>query len=95
MIIEFLEYKFNVPLIPQYEDIRQTKNMLCQCGYSDYHINKFNLIGYCDTQQGFMAVFECEKCGEKYRHHINTIGRYNLKEFKDDLGLALYLINDK
>ena len=66
MIINFGDNFFTLKNFPQYEEIRQTKDMLCQCTYSDFHLNRFNMIGYCETQQGFMAVFECEKCGEKY-----------------------------
>lgn len=91
MVINFGDEVFILKNFPQYDDIRQTKDFLCKCGYSDYHIDRFKMIGYCETQQGFMAVFECEKCGEKYRHHIGSTSRYSKKGFKDDAGLALFL----
>jgi hypothetical protein len=91
MKIKFGDEIFILKNYPQYEDIRQTKDMFCQCSYSNYNHENFNMIGYCETQQGFMAVFECEKCGEKYRHHIGTTSRNTIKGFIDDAGLALFL----
>jgi len=91
MIINFGDEVFTLKNFPQYEDIRQTKDMLCQCTYSDFHLNRFNMIGYCNTNHGYMAVFECPVCGEKYRHHIGTTSRNSEKGFKDDAGLALFL----
>ena len=91
MIINFGDKTFELQNFPQYESIRQTKDFLCECSYSDYHLDRFNMIGYCGTPQGFMAVFECPKCFEKYKHHIGSNSRYSEKGFKQDAGLALFL----
>ena len=91
MKIEFIDNIFELDLYPQYEDIRQSKDMKCLCTYSDYTINRFNMIGYADTTHGYMAVFECKKCGEIYRHHIGSNSRNTIEGFKKDAGLALYL----
>lgn len=92
MIITFDKDIFDVPEISQYEDVRHNKEFHCECGYSNL-LHNYNaiIIGYCRTNVGHMPIFECPKCFEKYRHHINTIGRYNLDMFKDELGLILHL----
>lgn len=93
MVIILNNETFVINQIPQYESIRYSKDLRCECGSSDYMFrNTYNIVGYCDTPQGYMAVFECVKCFEKYRHHISAgSGRFNLKEFKNDLVLKLYL----
>ena len=95
MKIAFCGMEFEVDNFPQYQDIRHAKELSCECNYSSVLRDTFEIIGYCDTQHGYMAVFECSKCFEKYRYHINTTGRYNIEEFKKDLGLMLYLQNTR
>lgn len=91
MKINFGDEIFDLKSFPQYDDIRQSKDMYCKCLESNFNHDKFNMIGYAETLQGFMAVFECEKCYEKYRHHIGTTSRNTIKGFMDDAGLALFL----
>ena len=92
MTIHFGNKTFEVDQILQYETIRHSKDLKCECGYSDFSLrNSYNIIGYCDTPQGFIVVFECPECFEKYGHHISSTGRYNLEAFKNDLGLKLHL----
>ena len=92
MNIIFGNETFKINQISQYEIIRHSKELRCECGASDFeHRNTYDIVGYCDTPQGFMVMFECSKCFEKYRHHISSTGRYNLEAFKNDLGLKLHL----
>jgi len=92
MIINFGNETFEINQFSQYEAIRYSKELRCECGCSDFEFrNSYDIVGYCDTPQGYMVVFECLKCFEKYRHHISSNNRYNLDSFKDDLGLKLYL----
>jgi len=39
------------------------------------------LIGWCETPQGFMMVFECPHCFEKYRFHGNVLNRFDIDKF--------------
>lgn len=65
--------------IPQYEDIPYAGDFECpECrktGFFDYNCgpkhDKPKLIGWCDTNIGKMAVFECI-CGQKYRFHCTV-----------------------
>lgn len=94
MLLIFDTYVFEVLIIEQFTIIRYAKDLQCNCGSATYSDRKtFNIVGIADTQVGYMAIFECLKCFEQYRHHINTIGRYKLEEFKSDLALMLYLKN--
>jgi len=91
MIIEYHNNKINIKNYPQYEAIPYHRSFRCNCGYSRYEDRKtFNVIGYTCTHEGYMAVFECEKCCEVYRHHI-TRERNNLDEFKNHLAMILNL----
>lgn len=75
MIINFGDKIYKLENFPQYESIRQSKDFVCECGHCDFTKDKFNMIGYCETKFGFMCVFECPVCFEKYRHHINSTSR--------------------
>lgn len=92
MLINFGTHIFNVPQISQYESIRWAKDQECICGKSGFkNENKQIIMGFCETAHGFMPVFQCAECFELYRYHISTTGRYNISEFKDDLGLFIFL----
>lgn len=91
MTIQFLDKEFELNNYTQYESIRQSKDLKCECGYSNYLSKNFIMVGYCNTNYGYMGVFECPVCFEKYRHHINTKDRYSEESFKNDVGLVLYL----
>lgn len=72
-----------LPKIPQYESIPYTRDFVCpHCdksgffdGYGEPRI-KPNVIGWCDTNIGYMIVFECPCCFKKYRFH-GTVGTWN------------------
>jgi hypothetical protein len=91
MIIKFGDRVFELEEFIFYEDIRYSRDFNCNCGYSDFTKEKFNMIVYCNTNYGYMGVFNCPKCYEYYRHHINSTGRYSEVEFKNDVGLILFL----
>ncbi len=71
-----------IPKIPQYEDIPYAGDLECpycgKTGFYDYNWGpkheKPKLVGWCDTNIGKMAVFECT-CGKRYRFHC-TIGTW-------------------
>ena len=85
--------------IVQYEDIAVSKDMGCpECSGSNGFSYSFDKdivepmpIGWCDTNHGFMAVFECPKCHTRFRFHINTTGRYDPDCFYIDFALKVYL----
>ena len=71
-----------LPKISQYEGIHYAGDLNCpHCdksgffdGYGETRV-KPNVIGWCDTDIGYMAVFECPVCFEKFRFHC-TIGTW-------------------
>ena len=91
--------KFKQMKISQYQDILISKDMTCpacngssQFSYSfDSNMAEPTPIGWCDTEYGFMAVFECPKCFTKYRFHISTTGRYDQDQFYGDFALLVNL----
>jgi len=44
--------------------------------------SKPNLIGWCETPNGYMMVFECPICFAKYRFHCNTGNKLDKKNFE-------------
>ena len=67
-----------LPKIPQYENIPYAKDLNCQrCGRSGFvdSDTKPNIVGWCETNIGYMIVFECPICYERYRFH-GTIGTW-------------------
>ena len=92
MEIIFENETFFLDKIIQFENIHRSKNLECACGSSSSSLfyGKPTPIGFCETNEGFMSVFECPDCGEKYRCHIDSEGRYNIDVFKQDIGLILF-----
>lgn len=88
--------------IPQYESILVSKDMSCpECNGSsqfDYGIDRNHVeptpIGWCDTEHGFMACFECPRCFTKYRFHISTNGRWDIHRFYMDFALLVHLYEE-
>lgn len=82
----------------QYQDIPIVKDMECpDCHKSDvggFFHERAKPIGWCDTQTGFMGVFECPHCFSKFRCHISTTGRYNEDTFYSDFALVHYMYNE-
>ena len=83
--------------VVQYESIPVVKDMECpNCHKSDcngFLKERANPIGWCDTQLGLMAVFECPKCFTKFRCHISSTGRWNKEAFYMDFALVHCLCN--
>lgn len=88
-----------LPKFPQWETIPYAGNYACQdCGKSaiqgkDEHFEhtkeKPNLIGWCETNNGYMAVFECPSCHSKFRFHPQ-IDHFDIEQFDYYLG-AYYI----
>ena len=86
-----------LPKIPQYEDIPYAADLECpECGktgFFDYNCGtkheKPKLVGWCDTNIGKMAVFECPLCGKKFRFHC-TIGTWIADDDEFDYYLYTY-----
>ena len=83
---EFKALKFT-----QYSCFRYTADLYCPgCGQvclldvdSD-----IRLIGWCDTDSGFMAVFECPRCFSKFRFHISGLeDRWDIDAFYRDFAM--------
>ena len=91
----FKALKFN-----QYEGIEVVKDMICpECHQSDVigvHPRVYSApIGWCETNSGLMAIFECPKCFKKFRCHINGNGRYNESKFYEEFALISFLYNNR
>lgn len=95
MKIEFDGEVFQIKEYPQPELIHYAKDFKCECGEIDFLTVGAAPVGYCNTNSGYMAVFECPFCFEKSRFHIQTTGRYELEKFKDEVGLMIHLYNHR
>lgn len=62
-----------LPKIVQWESIPYANDLCCQdCGTTGFRgIGSIypKLVGWCETNYGFQAVFECPYCGSKFRFH--------------------------
>ena len=87
----------------QWESIEYAPDFICpHCGKSaiqgkDQSFNetleKPNLVGWCETYNGIMAVFECPVCHQQYRFHPQ-MDKFDLDNFDFYLG-AYYIGNGK
>lgn len=71
----------------QYEDFHYANDLNCPyCDKSGFFPSgqkeKPIIIGWCETNIGYMGVFECPVCGQKFRFHC-TVSTWNadLREF--------------
>lgn len=79
-----------LPKIPQFEDIPYARDFNCpNCdktgffdGFGEEEREKPNIVGWCETNIGYMMVFECPHCYQRYRFH-GTVGTWSAdkKEF--------------
>lgn len=92
MKIDFLGRQFYLREYPQHKDIPYNKSCACDnCGYANFFKRKtYDIVGYCSTSIGYMAIFECLQCGEKYKHHVSP-DKYDLDDFKESIGMTLKL----
>lgn len=96
MEIKFIDTVYNIEEFLQPEEIRYAKECGCSCGSANYLLGRnYKIAGFTLTSNGYMVVFECTVCGEKYRHHVSTTGRNDIVTFKQDLGLILYLTHER
>ena len=81
-----------LPKIPQYENIPYAKDLNCQgCGRSGFvdSNTKPNIVGWCETNIGYMIVFECPLCHERYRFH-GTIGTWSADKEEFEYYLRIF-----
>ena len=79
-----------LPKIAQWETIPYAADFTCQscdgsgidCRRTD--IQKPLLIGWCESDYGFMGVYECPICGAKFRFHAADAVS-NKEEFEKSL----------
>lgn len=71
-----------LPKISQWESIEYAGDFNChhcdKSGFYDLYGEermKPNIVGWCETHIGYMGIFECPVCFEKYRFHC-TIGTW-------------------
>jgi hypothetical protein len=92
-VYDILDNEYYIKQMAQCQNIPYKNSQRCDCGHSNFFNRRsYDIIGYCDTQNGFMAVFECLKCGEVYKHHL-TFGseKFDLDAFKEQLGVYFNL----
>lgn len=56
-----------------------------ECGKSGINypnMDKPQLVGWCDTEWGFMMIVECPHCFTKYRFHGAAVNKDNLVTFE-------------
>lgn len=87
MIITFGKNKIkNIKEFAQFAQLHHAKDFMCECEFCEYRGIRVksgaNLIGYTFTNEGYMGVFQCPKCFDIYRHHIRSINRNNIEDFK-------------
>lgn len=90
-----------LPKFAQWEAIPYAVDFSCQeCGksaiqgkdeYGKCTKEKPNLVGWCETNNGFMAVFECPCCHSKFRFHPQ-MKYFDLDQL--DFYLGAYYIGD-
>ena len=70
-----MKYTDILPKIAQYEGIPYVKDYQCpscgRCTIGGDGAKPF-LIGWCESPNGFMLVFECPVCFTKFRCHCST-----------------------
>ena len=82
--------------LPEYRHIPWVKDFSCpQCGKDEWSHEGWRArpIGWCDTPEGYMGIFECPECFAKMRWHISTAGRWNKEMFLTDLWAAVMVGN--
>lgn len=61
-------------------------------------VDKSNLVGWCETNNGYMMVLECPKCFTRYRYHATDHWDDTIDEFNESLIDKLYddyMLQDK
>lgn len=73
-----------LPKFTQWESIEYAWDFQCPNGHCEIGGNerKPDLIGWCETSQGYMLVFECPVCFTKFRCHCNTGDKFCRDRFE-------------
>ena len=81
-----------LPKIPQWESIPYNPWLDCDCGEAGFGSNKekLKLVGWCDTDFGYMGVFECPCCFAKLRFHMAS-DRFRFELPALERGLRCYM----
>lgn len=83
-----------LPKIVQWESVPYSAGLRCHCGRCDLayvcfdntgEYIKGDIIGWCETSSGFMAVFECPECHSKFRCHASIGNKFNEDDFEQGL----------
>ena len=73
-----------LPKFTQWESIAYSWDFQCPCGRCMIDgVIKPNLVGWCETTHGYMFVFECPICFQKFRCHCNTGDKFDKKNFEN------------
>ena len=85
-LLKFTQYKG----IPYVADFRCPECDECALyggddAYYNHYMEKPNLVGWCETEQGYMMVFECTKCFAKFRCHCNTGDKFDKENFENSI----------
>lgn len=103
MIIEFHNHRWNLPKIPQYEDIPYAPGLCCPDCSSNVLLYRWSeemesdeVVGYIENQHGELEIVkQCKHCHQKYRFHMakryNSDFSFDVEYWKHHVGLHLFL----
>ena len=83
-----------LPKIVQWRSIPYSAGLNCRCGKcdlayvcfdSDHQYIKAIAVGWCETDYGFMGVFECPECHSQFRCHCGNHDKFDLNDFEEGL----------
>lgn len=72
-----------------------SRDFLCpECGKSGIDMpdkDKPAIVGWCETDFGYMMIVECPHCFEKFRYHGTVCDKHDLVEFEH--AIRCYIIS--
>lgn len=81
-----------LPKISQWESIPYARDFRCQeCGKHHRFESmietdlKAKIVGWCNSDYGYMLVFECPHCFSKFRFHTTHDNKFNIDDFVDKI----------
>lgn len=86
-----------VEILPKLDasQAEESRDFICpECSKSGiaYHeLDKPKLVGYCDTEWGYMMIVECPHCFTKYRFHGAAVNKNEL--FSLEHAIRCYIIS--
>lgn len=99
MVIEFIDKKWNLPKISQYEDYEYSPGLSCPIcelkpAYNRKDEAKHDIVGCAEVNGEMQVLCECHLCGKKYRYHLakkyNEDYTYDIEYWVHMVGLMLY-----